>query len=107
MAINSKAALKKRARVESLKELSYHFNQKKGSKAVVAAVDTSKSDGNCQSSGSSLQGSLSDKQKQKYYEVKRRVGDCKMSKSIHEFQSRWMKSPLPNDRFLNCPKFKT
>ena len=106
MAINSKAALKKRARVESLKELSDNSNQKKGSKVIVAAVDTSKSDGNGQSSGSSLPGSLSDKQKQKYDEIKRRVGDCRMCKSMHEFQSRWMKSPLPSDRFLNCPKFK-
>ena len=61
MAINSKAALKKRARVESLKELSDNSNQKKGSKVIIAAVDTSKSDGNGQSSGSSLPGSLSAK----------------------------------------------
>ena len=109
MSSNAKSALKKKALVQSLKDLSEDTKQKKGGKAVVAAADTSKVNSSNSNipvpNGSSVSG-LSDKQKEKYDEFKKRAGYCKLCKVMHSFQSRWMKTPLPSDRFLNCPKFK-
>ena len=104
MSVNAKAAMKKRARVESLKELVDHTKEKKGSKAVIAAVDSSKAESS--SFNSSATQELNDKQRDKYLSLQRKAGDCKLCKEMHTFQSRWMKSSLPSDRFLNCPKFK-
>ena len=102
MTVNSKAAMKKRARMESLKDLSDDSKAKKGSKVVAAAVDTSK----VKSSGKDDVQSLDDKQKEKYNSLKQKSGLCKICKELHTFQSRWTHTPLPSDRFLNCPKFK-
>ena len=109
MSSNSKSALKKRALVQSLKDLSEDSKPKKGGKATVAAADTSKvnnPNSNIQVSNGAAVSGLSDKQKEKYDEFKKRAGNCKLCKVMHSFQSRWMKTPLPSDRFLNCPKFK-
>ena len=103
MSSNAKSALKKRTLVESLKELSDDSKVKKGAKAIVAAVDTVQSD---HSHRNNSVAELNDKQKEKYQELKKKSGNCKLCKTMHTFQSRWMKSPLPSDRFLNCPKFK-
>ena len=100
MKINANAALKKRARVESLKDLSDDTKVKKGQKFTSCAVEVEQSESTEGAGGSSQ------KQKEKFNEMRKKFGACKICKNEHTFQSRWMKSPLPSDRFLNCPKFK-
>ena len=104
---NAKSALKKRTLMESLKDMG---NDEKTKKTPKAAIGTTKveEDPNKSSagSGSKSPGEMNEKQAKKYEEMKAKAGKCKVCNVMHTFQNRFMKHPLPSDRFYNCTKFK-
>ena len=101
MNTNAKAALKKRTLMESLKDMGEDVKIKKGVKASATVGFVRAGD---EKNDESVE--LSEQQKEKFQKLKKKAGYCKLCKAMHTFQSRWMKTPLPSDRFFNCDKFK-
>ena len=99
MQTNAASALKKRTLVESLKDLGDKATKAaKGGPTVLAADIIGGSDVDSSD--------MNEKQAKKYQDLKKKAGNCKLCKVMHTFKSKWMKTPLPSDRFFNCPKFK-
>ena len=84
MNTNAKAALKKRTLVESLKDMTDDTKVKKGGKVIAAVGSVRTGDDRNDTST----GDFSEKQKEKYQDLKQKAGNCKLCKVMHTLQSR-------------------
>ena len=99
------AALKKRTRMESMKEMLDQVKDKsnlskvKKIDALAVSAENSK-----ESSGF---GGEKVSKEERFLEKKKKCGDCKLCKISHTFKNRYTNLISPSERFLNCDKFRS
>ena len=96
------AALKKRTRVESLRDMHKDPKDTKKGKGGKDNVDILVVNTNDESSN---KGGGGGKKQEKIEEMRKRFGKCKLCKGDHTFKGRFDKY-FPSDRFMNCFKFR-
>ena len=96
------AALKKRAVVESLKDMEGEVKVTKAK--VTATVGATSTDGG-RDAGDASQETIDDKHQKKVDDLKQKYGKCKICQKFHYFFTSDKKS-IPSGKFLNCLAFK-
>ena len=101
----SAAALKKRTRIESLKEMEKSVTYKKKEKvATLAATVTEPVRVDSSRYGGGDAQAKQDKIKARLEQEKKKCGKCKCCKGEHSYKNRW-NNLWPTDRLFNCKQF--
>ena len=99
------AALKKRTRIESLKEMEKSVSSKKKEKvATLAATVTDPVKVDRRDSGGGDAKAKQDRINARLEKEKKKCGRCKCCKGEHSYKNRW-NNLWPTDRLFNCKKF--
>ena len=98
----STAALKKRTRVESLKEME-RVHEKNPFKKKVSTLTTTVEESNVVKTVDE-DTNRQERYKAKFEEIKKKIGKCRCCKGEHSYTNKWNKI-WPSDRLFACKKF--
>ena len=98
----STAALKKRTRVESLKEMEKN-HEKNPAKKKVSTLTTTVTNSQAKDDSSDAN-ARQERYKAKFEEIKRNIGKCKCCRGDHSYTNKWNKI-WPSDRLFACKRF--